>query len=132
MFLMNCCGPLMEMKFTCSALNFMYIVTFSIDKPHVDFVQLHHDTNKPLRFIVHLEATCNYCGHFFNLYINLHLEDFDFFTNASKLHLLLILVMKFLIMCLLLCFLLYLIQVSILVLMLLLLHLFFLVRLICL
>ncbi len=61
------------------------IVTFYIDKPHVDSTWLHANTNKPLlHFIVlHPEVTSDSCEHFFNPYISLHLEDFDFFPNAS-------------------------------------------------
>ncbi len=47
---------------------------------------MHLNINKlPFHSIVlHLEATSDSCGHFFNLYISLHLEDkFDFFPNAS-------------------------------------------------
>ncbi len=43
---------------------------------------MHLNINKlPLHSIIlHLEATSDSCGHFLNLYINLHLEDkFDFF-----------------------------------------------------
>ncbi len=41
------------------------------DKPHFHYI------------ILHLEVTNDSCGHFFNPYISLHLEDkFDFFPNA--------------------------------------------------
>jgi len=47
--------------------------------------RLHANTNKPLLHstILHLEVASDFCGYFFNPYINLHLEDFDFFPNAS-------------------------------------------------
>jgi hypothetical protein len=62
-----------------------FIVTFSIDKPHVDSTWLHASTNKLLlhSIILHLEVASDSCEHFFNPYINLHLENFDFFHNAS-------------------------------------------------
>jgi hypothetical protein len=47
---------------------------------------LHLNINKPPfhSIVLHFESTSDSCGHFFNLYINLHLEDkFDFFPNAS-------------------------------------------------
>jgi hypothetical protein len=85
--------------------------TFSTNKPQVDSIQLHHDIDKPPfhSIVLHLEVIGDYCGHFFNPYISLQLEDFDFFPNAYNLHLLLIFVMTFLLMYLLLCLLLYLI-----------------------
>lgn len=114
MILMNCCGSLMEMTFMYRALNFMNIVTFSIDKHHVDFIWLHHDIDKPPlhSIVLHLEEIGDYCGHFFNPYINLHLEDFDFFLNVSNMHLL-IFVVRFLFLYPFLCLLLYLIQIFI-------------------
>ncbi len=47
---------------------------------------MHLNTNKPLLHfsVLDLEAIGDSCGHFFNLYISLHLRDkFEFFPNAS-------------------------------------------------
>jgi hypothetical protein len=47
---------------------------------------LHLNTNKPPlhSILLHLETPGDSCGHFFNLYISLHLEHkFDFFPHAS-------------------------------------------------
>jgi hypothetical protein len=62
-----------------------FIVTFSINKPHVDSTWLHANTDKPFfhSIVLHLEVASNFCEHFFNHYMSLHLEDFDFFLNAS-------------------------------------------------
>jgi hypothetical protein len=47
---------------------------------------LHLNTNKPSlhSIVLHLEAIGDSCGHFLNVYINLHLKDkLDFFLSAS-------------------------------------------------
>jgi hypothetical protein len=46
---------------------------------------LHANTDKPLlhSIVLHLQIASDSYEHFFNPYINLHLEDFDFFPNAS-------------------------------------------------
>jgi len=61
------------------------IVTFFVDKPHVNFTWLHANTNKPhLHSItLHPEVANDFYKYFFNPYINLHLKDFDLFPNAS-------------------------------------------------
>ncbi len=50
--------------------NHDYIHNFSINKPPLD----------SLRF--HPKADINVFGHLFNLYIYLHMEEFDIFPNA--------------------------------------------------
>ncbi len=70
----------------CDALRFMnLLLTFFIDKPFINSIQLHFEIDKPfLHFIVLCpKVDGDLCGHFFLSLITLHLEDFDFFPNAS-------------------------------------------------
>jgi hypothetical protein len=65
----------------CTQLH-EFIVTFSVDKPHVDFIWLHANIDKPPLHSTIYILNYDFYEHFFNPYISLHLEDFDFFLNA--------------------------------------------------
>jgi hypothetical protein len=97
MSLMSCCGPLMEMTFMCDALRFMnLLLTFFIDKPFINSIQLHSKIDKPFPFYcIVSRSRWWFVWHFFDLYITLHLEDFDFFPMLIYLHLLFILIVRF-------------------------------------
>ncbi len=81
----------------CDALRFMnLLLTFFIDKLFINSIQLHSKIDKHfLHFIVlYPEVDGDLCGHFFDPYITLHLEDFDFFPMLIYWHLLLILIVR--------------------------------------
>jgi hypothetical protein len=83
MFLMSCCGPLMEMAFMCNALNFMNLAWPFYCWTSYWLHLVASNTNKPPLhpIVLHPKTTSDSCGHFFN---PLHLENkFDFFPNAS-------------------------------------------------
>jgi len=54
---------------------------------HIVAISRSNVDKPPFHFtVLHLEVIGDSCGHFFNLYISLHLDDkFDFFPNAYTL-----------------------------------------------
>jgi hypothetical protein len=71
MFVMNCYGPLMEMKFMWCPKDLEFAIIIFVDNLCHHFIKLH------------LEMDGDLCGHFFNPYITFNLEkDFDYSLNV--------------------------------------------------